>query len=60
MTDPTDQFERLAAALAERYALERELGGGGLGPVHRPRGPQHAPLGAVHALQPDPPASPRA
>ncbi len=30
----TDTFERLKAALADRYAIEHELGAGGMATVH--------------------------
>ncbi len=30
----TDQFERVTAALAERYAIQRELGSGGMATVY--------------------------
>ncbi|HEY5088053.1 MAG TPA: hypothetical protein VII66_11910, partial [Gemmatimonadaceae bacterium] len=34
MTDAPDARERLAAALAERYSIERELGTGGMATVY--------------------------
>jgi len=30
----TEQFERLKSALAERYAIEREIGSGGMATVY--------------------------
>ncbi len=34
MPDPADQLERLKAALANRYRIERELGHGGMATLY--------------------------
>jgi eukaryotic-like serine/threonine-protein kinase len=49
----TDQFDRLAAALADRYALERELGAGGMATVYLARDLKHDRLVAIKVLHPD-------
>ena len=36
-----DELESLKAALAERYAIERELGAGGMATVYLARGARH-------------------
>ncbi len=36
-----DTFERLKAALADRYAIERELGSGGMATVYLAEDPKH-------------------
>src|SRR5437870_3089119 len=46
-----DAFDRLRAALADRYAIERELGRGGMATVHLAEDPNtHGPL--VQTLEP--------
>jgi serine/threonine-protein kinase len=47
------QIERLAAALADRYAVERELGSGGMATVYLARDLKHDRLVAVKVLHPD-------
>ena len=49
----TDQFDRLAAALADRYALERELGAGGMATVYLAGDLKHDRLVALKVLHPD-------
>ncbi len=39
-----DTFERLKAALADRYAIERKLGRGGMVTVCLVRDAQHSPM----------------
>lgn len=36
----TETFERLKAALADRYAIEREIGSGGMATVYLSSGPE--------------------
>lgn len=50
MTEPLD---RLKVALAERYAIERELGQGGMATVYLARDLKHDRLVAVKVLDPD-------
>ncbi len=40
----SDQLERLKAALADRYAIERELGSGGMATVYLAHDAQHDPM----------------
>ena len=47
-----DTFERLKAALADRYAIERELGSGGMATVYLAEDLKHPPK-----LQSSPPPS---
>ncbi len=39
-----DTFERLKAALADRYAIERKLGWGGMVTVYLAHDAQHSPM----------------
>jgi serine/threonine-protein kinase len=55
-TGPTkriDQIERLTAALADRYAIERELGSGGMASVYLANDVRHRRKVAVKVLQPN-------
>jgi hypothetical protein len=47
---------RLTAALAGRYALERELGAGGMATVSLARDPKHDRDVALNVLRPEVPA----
>lgn len=47
-----DQFDRLTAALASRYAIERELGAGGMATVYLARDLRHDRPVAVKVLRP--------
>ena len=49
----TDQLDRLKAALADRYVLERELGAGGMATVYLADDPKHHRKVALKVLQPD-------
>jgi len=49
----TDQFDHLTAALSDRYALERELGAGGMATVYLARDLKHDRLVAIKVLLPD-------
>ena len=40
----SDQFERLKAALCDRYAIERELGTDGIVTVYLAHDAQHSPM----------------
>ena len=51
MTAPP--FDRLRAALAARYALERELGRGGMATVYLARDLRHGRLVAIKVLRPE-------
>ncbi len=48
-----DQLERLRSALAGRYALDREIGRGGMAYVYRARDLQHDRDVAIKVLRPD-------
>ena len=50
MTDVTD---RLAAALADHYSIERELGHGGMATVHLARDLKHGRTVAIKVLRPE-------
>src|SRR5256886_11932198 len=49
----TDQLERLNAALAGRYTVERELGSGGMATVHLGDDLKHRRKVAVKVLRPE-------
>src|SRR5437667_7125320 len=49
----TDQLERLHAALVGRYAIERELGSGGMAMVYLADDLKHRRLVAVKVLRPE-------
>ncbi len=48
----TDTFDRLKTALADRYAIERELGAGGMATVYLARDLKHDRRIAVKVLRP--------
>ncbi len=56
----TDTFERLKAALADRYAIERELGSGGMATVYLAEDLKHHRKVAIKVLRPNsrPPSAP--
>jgi dienelactone hydrolase len=49
----TDVADRLAAALADRYRIERELGHGGMATVHLARDLKHGRTVAIKVLRPE-------
>ena len=49
----TDQLDRLTAALADRYAIERELGAGGMATVYLAEDLKHHRNVAVKVLRPE-------
>ncbi len=49
----TDQLDRLKAALADRYAIERELGKGGMATVYLARDLKHQRQVAIKVLHPN-------
>jgi eukaryotic-like serine/threonine-protein kinase len=49
----TDTIDRLAAALADRYRLERELGAGGMATVYLAEDPKHHRKVALKVLRPE-------
>jgi tetratricopeptide (TPR) repeat protein len=49
----TDQLERLKSALADRYAIEREIGSGGMATVYLARDIRHERDVAVKVLRPE-------
>src|SRR5439155_914987 len=53
-----DQLARLKAALADRYAIERELGRGGMATVYLARDLKHGRLVAIKVLRPEIAAAP--
>ena len=48
-----DQTERLRAALADRYELDREIGSGGMAHVYRAHDRQHDRDVAIKVLRPE-------
>ncbi len=48
-----DTFERLKAALADRYAIEHELGSGGMATVYLAEDLKHERQVAVKVLRPE-------
>jgi serine/threonine-protein kinase len=50
---PTGQLERLGAALAGRYAVERELGRGGMAEVYLADDLKHRRKVAIKVLRPE-------
>ncbi len=48
----SDTFERLKAALADRYAIEREIGAGGMATVYLAEDLKHRRKVAVKVLRP--------
>src|SRR6059036_559312 len=51
--DVANTFAQLQAALADRYALERELGHGGMATVYLARDLRHGRLVAIKVLRPE-------
>jgi serine/threonine protein kinase len=49
----TDQLDRLKAALADRYTLERELGAGGMATVYLAADLKHERKVAIKVLRPE-------
>ena len=49
----TDPLARLRAALAERYAIERELGAGGMATVYWAKDLRHDRAVAIKVLRPE-------
>jgi len=49
----TDVIERLKAALADRYAIEREIGSGGMATVYLAEDLKHKRKVAVKVLRPE-------
>jgi len=49
----TDAFDRLKAALADRYTIEREIGAGGMATVYLAEDVKHKRKVAVKVLRPD-------
>ncbi len=48
-----DSFDRLKAALADRYAIQEELGAGGMATVHLAEDLKHHRKVAVKVLRPE-------
>ncbi len=48
-----DTVDRLTAALADRYAIEREVGAGGMATVYLGRDLKHERLVAIKVLRPE-------
>jgi serine/threonine-protein kinase len=51
--DQTEQFDRLKAALADRYRIERQLGVGGMATVHLAHDVKHDRKVAIKVLKPE-------
>ncbi len=49
----TDTFDRLTSALADRYAIEHELGAGGMATVYLAHDIKHDRKVAVKVLRPE-------
>ncbi|MGH9118224.1 MAG: protein kinase domain-containing protein, partial [Acidimicrobiales bacterium] len=49
----TDTFQRLIAALGERYALEREIGAGGMATVYLAKDLRHGRPVAIKVVRPE-------
>ncbi len=49
----TDSLDRLKTALADRYAIERELGAGGMATVYLAHDVKHDRMVAVKVLRPE-------
>ena len=49
----SQELDRLAAALSDRYPIERELGRGGMATVYLARDVKHARQVAIKVLHPD-------
>ena len=49
----TDPFDRLAAALSDRYRLERELGAGGMATIYLAQDLKHDRQVAIKVLKPE-------
>jgi serine/threonine-protein kinase len=49
----SDTFDRLKGALADRYAIEREIGGGGMATVYLSEDLKHERLVAIKVLRPE-------
>src|SRR3989442_10095327 len=49
----SDVLERLGAALAEHYAIERQVGAGGMATVYLARDPKHDRAVALKVLRPE-------
>ena len=49
----TDAFDRLKTALADRYAIEREIGAGGMATVYLAKDLKHERKVAVKVLRPE-------
>src|SRR5215204_7554145 len=48
-----DMLERLTAALSDRYAVEREIGAGGMATVYLARDLRHKRLVALKVIRPE-------
>ncbi len=55
----TDTFDRLKTALADRYAIQEELGAGGIATVYLAHDLKHDRPVAVKVLRPEPAVSNR-
>jgi serine/threonine-protein kinase len=57
VADQADQLDRVNAALASRYAIERELGRGGMATVYLAEDLRHDRKVAIKVLKPELPAA---